>query len=116
VVQPGECRVVFTIRTGDANWSNRRRSRADFFPSSFLVDAEGALWIGMGNGVVLRRHAGEWQEFNQTNGVPFSYIYCLRKDIQGKSGLARMKRALHVSARPISRHPRNGCVYSFGLT
>ena len=53
------------------------------FPSSFLVDAEGTLWIGMGNGVVLRRHAGEWQEFNQTNGVPFSYIYCLA---QGKPG------------------------------
>jgi PAS domain S-box-containing protein len=38
----------------------------------------------MGNGVVLRRHAGEWQEFNQTNGVPFSYIYCLAQGHPGE--------------------------------
>jgi signal transduction histidine kinase/ligand-binding sensor domain-containing protein len=53
------------------------------FPSSYLVDAEGAVWIGMGNGVVLRRHGGKWQEFNTEQGVPFSFIYCLA---QGPSG------------------------------
>ncbi|MBL9145127.1 MAG: PAS domain S-box protein [Verrucomicrobiaceae bacterium] len=58
------------------------KSRA-LFPSSLFVDAEGALWLGMGNGVVLRRQAGVWKEFNQTDGVPFSYIYCFA---QGPSG------------------------------
>ncbi|MGA2500944.1 MAG: two-component regulator propeller domain-containing protein, partial [Tepidisphaeraceae bacterium] len=54
------------------------------FPSSLLVDADGALWLGMGNGVVLRRHAGAWQEFNQTHGVPFSYIYCMAQAPSGE--------------------------------
>ena len=30
------------------------------FPSSFLADSKGTLWIGMGNGVVLCRQAGAW--------------------------------------------------------
>ena len=53
------------------------------YPSSLLVDAAGALWLGMGNGVVLRRHEGGWREFNSADGVPFSYIHCLA---QGQSG------------------------------
>lgn len=53
-------------------------------PSSFIADAEGTLWLGMGNGLVLRQQAGAWKEFNRTNRVPFSYIYCLAQRPPGE--------------------------------
>jgi len=51
----------------------RTRQRA-LFASAFLVDAAGDLWVSMGNGVVIRRHAGQWTELNKAEGVPFSVI------------------------------------------
>ena len=66
------------------------------FPSSFLVDAEGSLWIGMGNGVVLRRQAGAWKEFNEADGVPFSYIYCMARGPSGEIWAGSHEAGLYV--------------------
>ncbi len=57
---------------------------ADRHPPSLLVDAEGDVWAGMGDGIVLRRHNGVWIEFNESHGLPFSYIYCLAQGVGGE--------------------------------
>ena len=74
------------------------------FPSSFFADAEGTVWIGMGNGVVLRRQAGAWKEFNQTNGVPFSYIYCFAQGPSGEIWAGSHEEGLYVF--------REGCFHA----
>jgi signal transduction histidine kinase/ligand-binding sensor domain-containing protein len=42
-----------------------------------LVDHQGDLWMSIGNGKVLRRHAGAWTQYGQAHGVPFEYLGCL---------------------------------------
>jgi PAS domain S-box-containing protein len=66
------------------------------FPSSFFADAEGTVWIGMGNGVVLCRQADAWKEFNQTDGVPFSYIYCFAQGPAGEIWAGAHEAGLYV--------------------
>jgi len=42
-----------------------------------VLDQAGALWVSIGNGKVLRRDAEKWTVFDETHGLPFSFIYCL---------------------------------------
>lgn len=60
----------------------RTKERA-LFASAFLVDAAGDLWVSMGNGVIARRHAGQWTELNKSDGVPFSVITCFAQGLDG---------------------------------
>ena len=49
-----------------------------------LVDQRGDLWMSIGNGKVLRRHAGEWTQYDQSHGVPFEYLGCLAQSPTGE--------------------------------
>ena len=53
-------------------------------PSSLLVDADGEVWAGLGNGMVLRRREGAWIEHNESHGVPFSYVHCMAQGVAGE--------------------------------
>ncbi len=57
---------------------------------------EGDLRVSIGDGMVLRRHAGEWTEFNQTNGLPFSYITCLAQGPAGEIWAGSQEEGLYV--------------------
>ena len=48
-----------------------------FHGYSLVVDRAGDLWVSIGNGMVLRRHGLEWTTFDQTHGLPYSFVYCL---------------------------------------
>ena len=74
---------LFRLQNGHCEFVEVAPKPRQLFPWSFLLDTQGALWIGMGNGVVMRRHDGQWTEFNRTNGLPLSYVGCLT---QGPSG------------------------------
>ena len=41
------------------------------------------LWVGIGNGVVLRHDKKQWQIFSETNGLPFAFITCMTEDSDG---------------------------------
>jgi PAS domain S-box-containing protein len=66
------------------------------FGYALLVDKEGDLWVSIGNGIVLRRHADEWTEFNQTSGLPFSYITCLGQGPAGEIWAGSQEEGLFV--------------------
>jgi PAS domain S-box-containing protein len=74
---------LFRLQNGRCESVEAAPKSRNLFPWSFLLDTQGALWIGMGNGVVMRRQEGKWTEFNRTNGLPFSYVGWLA---QGPSG------------------------------
>lgn len=63
---------------------------------SLLVDADAALWVSIGNGIVLRRHAGEWTEFNMSHGLPSSFIYCLAPGTDGELWAGSQQEGLYV--------------------
>ena len=65
-------------------------------PSSMLVDAEGDVWAGMGNGIVLRRHRGAWIEYNESDGVPFSYVFCMAEGMAGEIWAGSHEQGLFV--------------------
>jgi len=61
-----------------------------------VLDHEGALWVSIGNGMVLRRDAGNWTVFNETHGLPFSYIYCLAEGALGEMWAGSAEAGLYV--------------------
>ncbi len=65
-------------------------------PYALLVDSRGALWAGIGNGKVLRRDAGGWTEFNESQGVPYSFIYCLAEGAPGEIWAGSQEQGLFV--------------------
>jgi len=46
-------------------------------------DRQGALWVSIGNGMVLRRASGEWRVFNEDDGLPFAYVTSLTQTADG---------------------------------
>ena len=67
-----------------------------FFVHSLVVDTEGALWVSIGNGMVLRRQAGNWTVFNKTHGLPFSFVRCLAQGAPGEIWAASSDEGLYV--------------------
>jgi ligand-binding sensor domain-containing protein/signal transduction histidine kinase len=48
-----------------------------------LEDQVGVLWASVGNGTVLCLRQGEWQQYTETNGLPFAYVTCLAQEADG---------------------------------
>ena len=61
-----------------------------------LEDREGDLWVSIGNGMVLRRHAGTWTEFNQTDGLPESNAMSLAQGPSGEIWACSQEEGLYV--------------------
>jgi ligand-binding sensor domain-containing protein len=54
------------------------------------------LWVSIGNGFVLRRHAEEWTEYSQKDGLRFSYVRCLAQGATGEIWAAAQDSGLYV--------------------
>ena len=67
-----------------------------FLGYSLVVDTEGDVWVSIGDGMVLRRHAGEWTVFNEANGLPFSFVRCLAEGAPGEIWAASSEEGLYV--------------------
>ena len=50
----------------------------------------------MGDGIVLRRHEGAWIQYNESHGLPFSYIYCLAQGVGGEIWAGSHEQGLFV--------------------
>ncbi len=50
---------------------------------SLFEDRQGALWVSIGNGMVLRREQGVWRVFNEQDGLPFAYVTSLTQSADG---------------------------------
>jgi signal transduction histidine kinase/ligand-binding sensor domain-containing protein len=83
--QEGRCEVV----DGPADFRQ-------FHGYSLLVDREGDLWVSIGNGTVLRRHGAEWTTFNETHGLPYSFVYCLAQGAGGEIWAGSHEAGLYV--------------------
>lgn len=87
---------LFNYRDGQCKFVGEEFQARSLFPSSFLVDRSGALWLGMGNHVVMRRQGGIWTEFNKEHGVPFSFIYCMAEGPEGEIWAGSHEGGLHL--------------------
>ena len=65
-------------------------------PASLLVDADGDVWAGMGDGIVLRRHAGAWTVYDESHGLPFSYVFCMAQGAAGEIWAGSHEQGLYV--------------------
>lgn len=63
---------------------------------SLLVDDQNALWVSIGNGRVLRRQDGAWTEFTPSDGLPMSFISCLRQGAPGEIWAGSQQQGLYV--------------------
>ena len=61
-----------------------------------MVDGEGALWLSAGSGKLLRRHDGEWTIFDESHGLPASFIYALAKGDDGRIWAGSHQAGLYV--------------------
>lgn len=50
---------------------------------AMFQDHEGRLWVGIGNGMVLRQDGETWRMFNEADGLPFAYITSFAEDSSG---------------------------------
>ncbi len=50
---------------------------------SLYEDRAGRLWIGIGNGMMLRRDGDQWKTFSEDDGLPFAYITSITEDAAG---------------------------------
>lgn len=64
-------------------------------PTAFLVDQADDVWAGMGNGVILHSHDGKWTEYNDSHGVPFSYVTCMVEDTDGRIWIGSLEEGLY---------------------
>ncbi len=65
-------------------------------PSSLLVTADGDVWAGMGDGIVLRRQGESWREYSKSHGLPASFIYCLAQTGSGEVWAGSHEEGLYV--------------------
>ncbi len=79
----------------------------DFLGHSLLVDHRGDLWVSIGNGMLLRRHAGQWRTYPPADGVPTTLSYGLAEGAPGEIWLATSGEGMWVlrENQPIRKVP-----------
>ena len=87
---------LFLVQAGRAQRVAGPPGRAQLEPSSLLVDDQGALWAGIGNGYLLRRHHDVWTEFNPSHGLPTSFVCCMAQGTQGEVWAGSHEQGLFV--------------------
>ncbi len=67
-------------------------------PSAYalLADTAGDLWVSVGGGRVLRRHHDQWIEYNPSDGLPNSFIYCFAEGPDGEIWAGSQEEGLYV--------------------